>query len=225
MSGVARSPVERVLATCGRQPRRRRVGGVVLAGLTVLVLGGTWVPHLLVTGPGTWHRVETVDGVVAAAVLAVVASVGLGFVYAVWNGGPLLSFAIPVLPELVGRLSAGSWAVDQDLAVVLSAGAGAAVLAVYGTAWAERDSPRADRYGGVVDGLTVATPAVVLALGALVRLRGRTSPHVADAVGAAWILWGLTAVAATAAWVGCLRAAVGTTESPGDCESDPGSGT
>lgn len=213
---------ERVVAVCGRRRRRRQVGGIALLVLVLLVLAGAWLPPYLATGEALWHSVGALDRVVTAGILAVAASIVLGFLYAAWNGGPLLSFALPVVPGVAGKFSSGIWAVNQDLAVVLSAGAGAAVLGVYSAGRIERAAVRPLPYDGVVDDLTVATTAMVLALGVLLQLRGIVGPHAAGAVRVAWLLWLVAALAGLAAWVGCLRAsATGTT--PGLVRSEPDS--
>lgn len=50
--------------------------------------------------------------------------------YAAWNGGPALSFALPLVPVGVGDVAAGAYVLDLDVALALTVGASAAALAL-----------------------------------------------------------------------------------------------
>ncbi|WP_312911234.1 hypothetical protein [Natronosalvus caseinilyticus] len=50
--------------------------------------------------------------------------------YAAWNGGPALSFALPLVPVTIGDLLAGGYVLDLDVALALTVGASAAAVAL-----------------------------------------------------------------------------------------------
>ncbi|MFC7231816.1 hypothetical protein ACFQMM_11105 [Saliphagus sp. GCM10025308] len=52
------------------------------------------------------------------------------FCYAAWNGGPALSFTLPLVPVTIGDLLAGGYVLDLDVALALTVGASAAAVAL-----------------------------------------------------------------------------------------------
>lgn len=200
-------PAVRIERLCGQRRRRTTVGGIVLGALVTVVSASVWLLRWSIGGEGPryWHLAGPVDTVVTLGIVGVAASTGLGLLYAVWNGGPLLAFAIPFVPKAIGTLAARGWTLDQDLGIVLSAGAAAAALAVYGAGRLQAGTWWPSSYPGIVDGLTVATPSVILAGGALLELRGAVGPHATDPLWLAWSLWGLGAVLVLVEWAICVR--------------------
>lgn len=197
---------ERIERLCGRRRHRTVAGGFALAALAGLVLGSVWLPEVALTGEATYHRVDAVDTVIAVGIIGVLASIGVGFLYAVWNGGPLLAFAIPVLPEMLGTVASGGRTVDQDLAILLTAGAAAATLAVYSGGYHQTGTWRPTPYPGIVDGLTLTTPLLALSMGVLLELQAAAGPHVAESLLLAWSLWTPATVLALVGWAACFRA-------------------
>ncbi|WP_440766508.1 hypothetical protein [Natronorubrum sp. DTA7] len=57
----------------------------------------------------------------------------LPFVYAGWNGGPLLSFAIPLVPVFLADVAAGQYVLGVDTVIALTVGAAACALALFAT--------------------------------------------------------------------------------------------
>ncbi|WP_222915568.1 hypothetical protein [Natrinema sp. SYSU A 869] len=52
------------------------------------------------------------------------------FCYAAWNGGPGLSFVLPLVPVGIGDAVAGAYVFDLDIAIALTIGAAAAAVAL-----------------------------------------------------------------------------------------------
>lgn len=212
MTAAGRDPSirSRLARVCGHRRGRTRVGVVGLLALVAVVLLSVWLPRA--TGGGERPSISpgTVESVVSVGILAVVASVGLAFCYAAWNGGPLLSYGVAVVPELVGTVAAGGRSLDHDVAIVLAAGAAAAATALYSSERRRTGAWRPSPSRHLVDGLTLVTTLVIVALGALLELRAAAGPHVARLLLAAWLLWFLGATVVIVEWVVCLRAEAST---------------
>ncbi|AGB14723.1 hypothetical protein Halru_0071 [Halovivax ruber XH-70] len=106
---------------------------------TLLALWGLYALSALTRGElrgGTLQTLSpTFDALSTVLILVGLFVATLGPIgYAIWNGGPILAFAIALAPELVGELFAFRWTLDLDLAVSLTTGAAgaAAALAVTG---------------------------------------------------------------------------------------------
>ncbi|ADB58932.1 hypothetical protein Htur_0031 [Haloterrigena turkmenica DSM 5511] len=109
------------------------------------------------------------DHVSTVLIVAVTATVTVvPFAYAIWNGGPGLTFAIPLVPVALGDLAAGQYVLGVDTAVALTAGAAASALALYAIDVRTADSLRPWRTAGgpaVPRLLTVTVLTVVAAFG------------------------------------------------------------
>lgn len=92
------------------------------AGMTVAIDG-----RLLETVRTAWFDE------LSAAVIAVAAATitVLPFCYAAWNGGPALSFVMPLVPVVLGDLAAGRYVLTLDAAIALTVGAAASALALF----------------------------------------------------------------------------------------------
>jgi len=207
-SGTGEWPLRtRVRYLLGWRRGRTVVGGAVLAGLVGTVLLSVWAPVVLLPGQGPHQQAGVVDAIVDAGIVAILVSVLAGLLYALWNGGPLLAAALPVLPESLGSAARGGRTVDQDFVFLLATGAAAATVAVYVAGYRRTGEVRPRPSRPLVDGLTLATGALAVAGGVLVDLGGAVGAHATDAVVFGWSLWLPAAVLTVGAWVLCYRTA------------------
>jgi len=206
MSETGRDGVGRSADLVGQRRRRTLVGVVVLVALTGLVVAGVWLPGVAPDGAEIPQGVDRIDTVVSYAVVATGASVVVALLYAAWNGGPLLALGIAVGPQLAAAVVGGAPTLNPDLGLALAGGAAAAALAVPAAGRVRTGTVRPTPYPGVLDGLTVATPTVVVALGALLDLRGAVGPHAASGLRLGWLLWLAGTALVALEWAVCLRA-------------------
>lgn len=195
---------------CGCRRQRTVVGGLVLTGLLGIVLLSVWFPTVALSEQEPSHLAVRADTVVDIGIMAVLASIAAGFLYAVWNGGPLLSFALPVVPDMGGTVAAGGRTVDQDFVLLLTAGAATAALAVYTAGYWETGALSPNPYTGILDALTFSTALLALSGGVLLDFRAVAGPHVTGVVQLGVVLWGSAAVILFTEWVVCYRSTAGT---------------
>lgn len=115
----------------GLEPRRTALAGASLLGLIATVLAshvGTGLPIGDALRTPLTVGLDTLSLLVIALVTATMLLAPS--CYAVWNGGPLLSFGLPLVPVAVADTVAGAYVLDLDLAVALTVGASAAALAL-----------------------------------------------------------------------------------------------
>ena len=96
----------------------------------IITIGGKPLETVTHSNPVTTYLVFSsvtafVIGVVTAAILIT------PFVYAGWNGGPVMTFVIPVAPIAVSDLLLGRYVFDLDWAIAVTIGVSAAALAIY----------------------------------------------------------------------------------------------
>ena len=119
----------------------RRRTAVAVAYLTVLVgLFAVSYAGTTVTIDGTVldTTVPWFDTISAWLIALSTATFAIApFVYAVWNGGPALAFAMPLVPIVLGYLAAGRYVLDLDGAIALTVGGAASALA-----WLATDARR-----------------------------------------------------------------------------------
>lgn len=134
---------------------------VVLFGVsytaTVATVGGTAIETLT-------PRFDSLTAVVI--VLATGTMTILPFLYAVWNGGPVLSFTLPLVPVVLGDLAAGQYVLGVDTAIALTVGAAASAVAVLATDVRRTRSLRfwrVGRHGNVPTELLAATMVTAVA--------------------------------------------------------------
>lgn len=161
---VGRS-VPRILrhSLLGRRPRRT-VAALAYLGVVASLFATRYAGRVLTVhgAPLETHTVafDTLSAVLIAvvAVTVLVAPVG----YAFWNGGPLLSLSIPLVPVAVPEILAGRYVLELDWMIALTAGAAAAAVAQYGTDVRTVGTWRPWRSNAIdEDGLLVVTACAV----------------------------------------------------------------
>lgn len=197
---------DRIAALCGHRRWRTLGGTIALVALGGLTLAGVWLPRLATDGTSRPVSAATVDGVVQAAILGVVASAAIAVLYAVWNGGPLLVLGLAVLPELLGAAATGGLTLHQDLGLALAVAGFATALAVATTGRLHTGTWFPAPYPGILDGLTVATATLLVGLAALLELGEAIGPHAATGILVGWLLWAVGAVVVCIGWTVCVRA-------------------
>ncbi|ELZ11036.1 hypothetical protein C479_09503 [Halovivax asiaticus JCM 14624] len=143
--GPSRDPSASEASTLGRTGSTRLGFDRSLLGLTgrrtaltlrtLLVLWGLYALSALTRGELRSGKLQTLspafDALSTVLILVGLFVATLGPVgYAIWNGGPVLAFAIALAPEFVGELLALRWVLDLDLAVSLTTGAAGAAAAL-----------------------------------------------------------------------------------------------
>lgn len=153
------------------------------------------------------------DHVSTVLIVAVTATVTVvPFAYAIWNGGPGLTFAIPLVPVALGDLAAGQYVLGVDTAVALTAGAAASALALYATDVRTADSLRPWRTAGgpaVPRLLTVTVLTVVAAFG-IARFVAVVPPRSLERYAPFAALWLVPFGIVASYWVVEVRTAVAT---------------
>ena len=126
----------------GRRPRRTALTLAALAALVALHLASHLASREVagVRAQTTSPAFDTLSAIVI--VVSLVAILAGPFCYALWNGGPALSFAIPLVPIAFGELVARRWVLDVDAVVALTTGVVGAALALYATEVAATGSAR-----------------------------------------------------------------------------------
>ena len=126
----------------GRRPRRTALTLVALVALVALHLA-SYLASREVVGVRAQTTSTAFDTLSAIVIIVSLVAIVLGpFCYALWNGGPALSFAIPLVPIAFGELAARRWVLDVDAAVALTTGVAGAALALYTTEVAATGSTR-----------------------------------------------------------------------------------
>ncbi|WP_137291142.1 hypothetical protein [Natronorubrum halophilum] len=116
----------------GVERRRTRVAIGFLAvfvGLFVVSYAGSVLTvngEALETLTERFDMVSTVLIALAAAAVTIVP-----FLYATWNGGPALSFALPLVPVTLGHMAAGQYVLGLDTVIALTVGSAASALALF----------------------------------------------------------------------------------------------
>jgi len=153
--------------------------------LCLAVVAVLWLPRLLIEGEQNTGLVGLLDAVVGVAIFLVALSTVAGVAYGLWNGGPLLAYAIPTLPLLLGSAVAGQFVLTVDAALALSGGAAAATAA---TTTTRRGAGSTD---ATLVGTALATAGTVVAGVALWRVAGAAGAYASTGVQAAAALLGI----------------------------------
>lgn len=134
------------------------------------------------------------------------------FAYAIWNGGPGLSFAIPLVPVALGDLAAGQYVLGVDTAVALTAGAAASALALYATDVRTADSLRPWRTAGgpAVPRLLAVTVLTVVAAFGIARFVAVVPPRSLERYAPFAALWLVPFGIVASYWAVEVRTAVAT---------------
>lgn len=158
----------------------RRWTAVAAVGLGLLVggvIGAAVLPGWLLEGAPGSGPAGLLDRFVGLIIALVVLSHPAGVAYGLRNGGPALSYAIPVLPMLAGGAVAGQLTLTVDVALALCSGAAAATAATYAVSSADR--PRASV---VLAGTALAAGGTTVGAVALWQIAGAVGPHAASGV-------------------------------------------
>ena len=153
---------------------------------------------------------DHVSTVLIAAVTVTITIVP--FAYAIWNGGPGLAFAIPLVPVALGDLAAGQYVLGVDTAVALTAGAAASALALYATDVRTAGSRRPWRTAGgpAVPQLMVVTVLTVVAALGIARFVAVVPPRSLERYAPFAALWLVPLGVVGSYWAGEVRTMVST---------------
>lgn len=187
---------------------RRRTGLTVayLLGVIAIVLAssigmrvaiGAAPRSLLTVGLDTLSLLSV--ALVTATILVV------PFWYAAWNGGPLLSFALPLAPVAVGDIVAGAYVLDLDVAVALTVGASAAALAVVSADVRRAGSVRFWQTGIDEDRLLFVTAVTVVAAVGVGRFVDTAPSYMLEWYAPMGPVWLVTAAVVGSYWVRWAR--------------------
>lgn len=107
----------------------------IAVGYLIVLLALFAVSHVGTTVTVDGRAVETLspqfDAISAIVIALATGTVTiLPVVYAIWNGGPALAFALAASPVLLGSLATGQYVFGVDAAIALTVGAAASALAV-----------------------------------------------------------------------------------------------
>lgn len=192
----------------GLEPRRTALAGASVLGLIATFLAshvGTGVPI------GDAFRTPLTLGLdtLSLLVIALVAAAMLvaPVCYAVWNGGPLLSFGLPLVPVVIGDTVAGAYVLDLDLAVALTVGASAAALAVVSADVRQVGSVRFWRADTDEDQLLFVTAIAIVAAVGVGRFVGTVPSYVLEWYAPMGPVWLVTAAIVGSYWLRWARSA------------------
>ncbi|UTF54528.1 hypothetical protein [Natronosalvus rutilus] len=149
----------------GLERRRTVAVGVYLCGLLALFLIGYFGGHVRIDDVVLDSLTVGFDSVRMIAIALVAPTILLiPLCYAAWNGGPALSFTLPLVPVTIGDLLAGGYVLDLDIALALTVGASAAAVALVSADVRRLGSVRVWRSSETdVDRLLFVTALVVVA--------------------------------------------------------------
>ncbi|PGF15978.1 hypothetical protein CP556_07505 [Natrinema sp. CBA1119] len=194
----------------GLEPRRTALAGAYLLGLIATVLAsyvGARVPISDSLRTPLTSGLDTLSLLVIALVTATMLLAPL--CYAVWNGGPLLSFGLPLVPVAVGDTVAGAYVLDLDLAVALTVGASAAALALLATDVRQVGSVRFWRaeHDGDDDRLLFVTALATVTAVGVGRFVGTAPSYVLEWYAPMGAVWLVTAAVLGSYWLNWARSA------------------
>ncbi|TYL39671.1 hypothetical protein CV102_05125 [Natronococcus pandeyae] len=175
--------------------------GVSYAGTTITI-GDT----PLETVTPRFDAVSTVLIALATATITVVP-----FCYAAWNGGPAVSFGLPLVPVFLGDIAAGRYVLGVDAAIALTVGAAASALALLATDVRQTGSLRPWRGArGDAAGSQQLFVTMILAVAAVgvARFAGTVPPRSLEWYLPFAVCWLVSVGVVGAYWQATLRAAV-----------------
>ena len=197
----------------GLERRRTAVAVAYLAALIGLFAVSYAGARITVDGvmlDTTTPRFDAVSTYLIA--LSVATMTILPLAYAVWNGGPGLAFAMPLVPVALGDLAAGRYVLDADTAIALTVGAAAAALALYATDVRTTGSLRpwraAVERARVPGELVVVTILTVVAAVGVARFVAVVPPRHLDRYASFAGCWLVPLAVLGSYWVGQLRTTV-----------------
>ncbi|ELY35934.1 hypothetical protein [Natronorubrum tibetense] len=194
----------------GLERSRTRIAIAGLLGLTALFavsyagsavsIGGTPLETLTT-------RFDTLTKLLIALATATITI--LPFVYAVWNGGPLLSFAMALVPVFLGDIAAGQYVLGVDTVIALTVGAAACALALFATDVRRAGSLRpwnAARIDAVH--LLVVTFAVLVAAAGVAQFVATQPPRNLEWYAPFSVLWLIPIGIVGAYWQAAIRTSI-----------------
>ncbi|MGQ3412821.1 hypothetical protein ACT4ML_11250 [Natrinema sp. LN54] len=194
----------------GLERRRTALTVVYLLGLVAMFWAsylGTRVPvtdalrNTLTTG------LDTLSTVFIALVTPTILLVPL--CYAIWNGGPGLSFVLPLVPVGIGDVIAGAYVLDLDVAIGLTVGATAAAVALVAVDVRRAGSLRFWRAGVDEDRLLFVTAAAVVAAVGVGRFVDTAPAYMLEWYAPLGGCWLVTAALVGGYWIVWARSALG----------------
>lgn len=192
----------------GLEPRRTALAGASVLGLIATSLAsyvGTGVPIGDALRTPLTFGLDTLSLLVIALVMATMLLAPL--CYAVWNGGPLLSFALPFAPVAVADIVAGAYVLDLDLAVALTVGASAAALALLSADVRQAGSVRFWRADIDEDRLLFVTAIAIVAAVGVGRFVDTAPSYVLEWYAPMGPVWLVTAAVVGSYWLRWARSA------------------
>ncbi|MXV62969.1 hypothetical protein GS429_13005 [Natronorubrum sp. JWXQ-INN-674] len=205
----------------GLDPRRTAIAVgylAVLGGLFAVSYAGTAITIDGAALETLTPRFDTVSTVLIALATATIAIVP--FLYAAWNGGPVLSFAMPLVPVAFGTLATGQYVLGLDAAIALTVGGAASTLALFATGVRRTGSLRPWRTADL-DGthLLVVTMLAVVAAVSVGRFVAGSPPRNLEWYAPFAALWLVPVAVVGVYWQAAMRTAIATrTERP---DSEP----
>lgn len=181
-----------VRALAGMHSKRSIVGSAVLGVILLVVTAAEALPRWVLFDGENTGLAGTLDGLISIAIFLAVLANLLAILYALWNGGPGLSFLFPIAPLVVGWLFAGQITVAIDLAIALAAGTLAATLATMRLMFATTEIDRALRRRGLELGIGIAGFGAILGGLAVYRVSDVAGPHAQSGLVVAGLLYGIT---------------------------------
>ncbi|SDL06330.1 hypothetical protein [Natronorubrum texcoconense] len=144
----------------------------------------------------------------------------LPFVYAVWNGGPLLSFAMPLVPVFLGDVAAGQYVLGVDAVIALTVGAAACALAMFATDVRQVGSLRPWTTVEIdAVSLLVVTMTVLVAAAGVAQFAAVAPPRNLEWYAPFSVLWLVPAGIVGAYWQAAVRTTVATQGDETEIES------
>lgn len=149
--------------------------GYLILGCVLVVASGWRAQFERISGP---HLPGVFDQLAALTIiLAVGSTLVLAILYPLLNGGPLLSFIIPVAHPVAGGFAVGSIALDIDLTLALASGSFGATIATYRLVRASEDPDMHATWRYVVDGAVITSVGTGLAMFSIFEVASVLGPH------------------------------------------------
>lgn len=186
----------------GRDERRTTLALAYLGGFCLLFAVSYAGSAITVGGAHLDTYTRAFDSLTATVIVVAVATMALApFVYAVVNGGPLLSFSIPIVPIGLAELASWRYVLGLDGAIALTAGAAASAFALYvsGVRTAGTLGPWRQRPIDA-DALLVVTALVFISSVTIARFVTTVPEHVTAWYAPFLVLWLVPAVIVPAYW-------------------------
>lgn len=145
--------------------------------------------------------------VVSAVMIALAAGTitFVPFLYAAWNGGPALSFAMPLVPTVLGTLATGRYVLTLDGTIALTVGGAASALALFATGVRRTGSLRPWRTRVDTAALLFVTASTVVAAAGVGRFVAAAPPRHLEGYAPFVVLWLVPLVVVGAHWAAAIR--------------------